>query len=80
MARKNKQSPAFEQSLEELETLVERMEEGELSLEESLQCFERGIQLTRSCQEALKHAEQKVQILLEKEGQAEIAPYEGEPE
>jgi exodeoxyribonuclease VII small subunit len=54
----------FEQSLEELEALVEQMEEGELSLEDSLKAFEQGIKLTRSCQQALKEAEQKVQLLL----------------
>ena len=54
----------FEQSLEELEGLLEQMEEGDLSLEESLKAFEKGITLTRSCQHALKEAEQKVQLLL----------------
>lgn len=54
----------FEQSLVELEALVEQMEEGELSLEDSLKAFEKGIKLTRSCQQALKEAEQKVQLLL----------------
>jgi len=53
----------------ELETLVERLERGDLPLEESLKAFERGVQLTRSCQSALKDAEQKVEILLKKAGQ-----------
>ena len=52
----------FEAALKELEGLVERMEKGELPLEESLQKFERGIELTRSCQKALQEAEQKVQV------------------
>lgn len=61
----------FEQSLKELEQLVEKMEQGDLSLEESLAHFERGIALTRACQQALQQAEQKVQILLtENAGQA----------
>lgn len=68
----------FEQALKELEQLVETMEQGELPLEEALKFFERGIQLARSCQGALKDAEQKVQILLEKSGQAEIAPFDDE--
>lgn len=55
----------FEQALEELETLVERMETGELSLDESLAAFERGIRLTRRCQQALESAEQRVQQLIE---------------
>lgn len=68
MARKKAQEPDFEQALEELEALVEKMEKGELSLEESLQSFERGIQLTRTCQKALTEAEQKVEKLLTPDG------------
>lgn len=59
----------FEKSLDELETLVERMEKGESSLEDSLKDFERGIELTRHCQKALTEAEQKVQILLKKDAE-----------
>ena len=55
--------PDLESALKELETLVKRMEEGESSLEDSLKDFERGIELTRQCQQALKTAEQKVQQL-----------------
>jgi len=68
----------FEQALNELEQLVERMEKGETSLEDSLKDFERGIELTRTCQKALKTAEQKVQILMEKGGTTEVAPFESE--
>lgn len=53
----------FEESLQRLEELVESMEEGELTLEESLKAFEQGIKLTRECQEALDKAEQKIEIL-----------------
>ena len=60
----------FEKSLDELEDLVERMEQGDNSLEDSLKDFERGIELTRNCQTALTEAEQKVQILLKKNGEA----------
>ncbi|MCK4586930.1 MAG: exodeoxyribonuclease VII small subunit [Gammaproteobacteria bacterium] len=60
----------FEQSLDELEGLVERMEQGDSSLEDSLKDFERGIELTRNCQASLAEAEQKVQILLQKNGEA----------
>jgi exodeoxyribonuclease VII small subunit len=56
----------FEQSLAELEAVVERLEHGELPLEDALRQFERGIELARSCQSALKQAEQKVEILLQK--------------
>jgi exodeoxyribonuclease VII small subunit len=61
----------FERSLTELEALVEKLEQGELSLDESLKCFERGVQLTRICQAALKQAEQKVEILLRRSGYPE---------
>lgn len=57
------QSPDFESALAELEALVQRMESGELSLEVSLKEFERGVQLTRVCQAALKAAEQRVKLL-----------------
>lgn len=79
MARK-KASLDFEQSLAELQTLVERLESGELSLEDSLGAFEQGIRLTRECQAALTQAEQKVQILLERDGELSEAPFEPEGE
>lgn len=58
----------FEESLAQLEELVEKMERGDLSLEESLRAFEQGIKLTRDCQAALKEAEQTVKLLLQKRG------------
>src|SRR2546430_5012278 len=58
----------FERALRELEALVEKMEAGNLSLEESLKYFERGIGLTRLCQKAIAEAEQKVKILLAADG------------
>ncbi|KAB7627826.1 exodeoxyribonuclease VII small subunit [Alkalilimnicola sp. S0819] len=66
----------FEKSLKELEALVERMEQGDLSLEDSLKSFERGIVLTRECQEALKEAEQKVQILVEQGTETRALPFD----
>lgn len=54
----------FEQSIEELDKLVSKLEDGELSLEESLAAFERGINLTKSCQQHLSEAEQKVSLLV----------------
>ena len=53
----------FEKSLGELEKLVEKMEAGDLTLEQSLEAFERGVKLTRACQEALRNAELKVKAL-----------------
>lgn len=66
----------FESALKELESLVARMEQGDLPLEESLACFERGIALTRTCQQSLKSAEQKIQMLVEKDGQTELQPFD----
>ncbi len=68
----------FEAAIKELESLVERMEQGDQSLEQSLKDFERGVELTRTCQKALKQAEQKVHLLLEQSGQAELTPFEDE--
>ena len=56
--------------MRDLEEIVERLEHGDLPLEESLAAFERGVMLTRSCQAALKEAEQKVEILLKKSRRA----------
>ncbi len=53
----------FEKSLQELEDIVSRMEKGELSLEDSLEHFERGIKLSRECRQALQNAEQKISVL-----------------
>jgi len=68
----------FERSMREIEALVEKMERGDLPLEESVKQFERGIQLTRACQKALAEAEQKVQILLGKEGKPQLEPFEAD--
>lgn len=65
----------FEQSLAELETIVDRMERGDLGLEESIRHFEKGISLTRACQKALAEAEQKVQILLQENGDEILADF-----
>ncbi len=74
VARKKTDSLDFEQALTELETLVEKMEQGDLSLEDSLKSFERGVELTRTCQKALAEAEQKVEQLLTPDG--EPSPFE----
>ena len=71
-----KKSYPFEQSLEKLEKLVEQMEEGDLTLEESLKTFEEGIRLTRECQQALSSAEQKVKLLIEENGQISASDFE----
>jgi len=61
---KDKKSVDFEQQLENLEALVESLESGDLSLEDSLKSFETGIKVARECQQALKTAEQKVELLM----------------
>lgn len=66
----------FESAIQELEALVERMEQGDQSLEQSLKDFEQGIALTRSCQKSLQETEQKIQQLIEKNGQDELVPFE----
>ena len=71
MAAKQQSEFNFEEALQELERLVSSMEEGELSLEDSMKAFEKGIKLTRECQTALQKAEQKVQILLNESGETQ---------
>ena len=71
-------TPDFERALAELEATVDRLEHGDLSLEDALKQFERGVALTRDCQSALKQAEQKVEILLQKSATA--APEAFEPD
>ena len=71
MTRQKQATPDFEAALAELETIVQRLEQGELSLEESLRQFERGVVLTRTCQKALRQAEQKIQVLA-KSGDGEL--------
>jgi exodeoxyribonuclease VII small subunit len=63
-----KKTPNFEKALSELEALVEEMEQGNLSLEEALQRFEKGIALSGECQQALQSAELKITQLIEKNG------------
>jgi exodeoxyribonuclease VII small subunit len=75
---KKKSEPSFEDSLQELEQIVSQLEQGDISLEESLKSFERGVNLTRTCQKALQEANQKVQILLEKNGTQTLEPFADE--
>jgi exodeoxyribonuclease VII small subunit len=67
----------FEKSLAELESLVQRLERGDVPLDEALRTFERGVALTRQCQARLQAAQQKVEILLKRSGQPEVQPFEG---
>ena len=64
----------FEKALEELEGIVEDLESGDLSLENSLKSFEKGIKLARQCQEQLSKAELQVQKLIEENGELKTTP------
>jgi exodeoxyribonuclease VII small subunit len=77
---KRKAAVNFESTLLELEQLVERMERGELTLEESLRQFEHGITLARACQLALQAAEQKVEMLTRNSAGETLSPLDVETE
>ena len=66
----------FEDAIAQLEELVDALEEGDLSLEESLKAFENGIKLTRECQLALEKAEQRIQILTQENELPEAEPFD----
>jgi len=72
--------PDFEQSLSELEALVQKLEQGDVPLEDALKTFERGVALTRQCQTALRTAQQKVEVLLSKNGEETVEPFDDEDE
>ncbi|MEM8982023.1 MAG: exodeoxyribonuclease VII small subunit [Pseudomonadota bacterium] len=75
--KKTATEPSLDESLAELEKLVETLEDGDLTLDEAMRQFEHGIELTRRCQAALAAAEQKVEILMQKAGgDAEIEPFD----
>ncbi len=67
--------PDFERSLSELETLVAKLEQGDVPLEEALKTFERGVALTRQCQTALRTAQQKVEVLLARNGEEALTRF-----
>ena len=75
-----KKSYPFEASIEKLEKLVEKMEDGDLTLEESLKVFEEGVKLTRKCQQALVDAEQIVRVLMEEGGEVTSTDFEVDDE
>ncbi len=66
----------FEHTLEKLEQLVDKMETGKLSLEETLDCFEKGVKLTAACQKTLKEAEQRISQITEKNGLLLETPFD----
>ena len=68
--------PVFEQALSELEALVEQLESGDLSLDQSLQQFKRGVELTRHCQGVLDQAQQVVEQLVDPNDEDSATPFE----
>ena len=76
MKQQSDELPDFEKALEELESLVEQMESGELNLDQSLKQFKRGVELTRHCQKVLDKAQQTVEQLLNVEDESSAAPFE----
>jgi exodeoxyribonuclease VII small subunit len=80
MAKKKIENLSFEESLSELETIVQNLEQGDMPLEDSMTLFERGLGLSQASQEKLKSAEQKIQILLEKNGEAKLVNFDNNAE
>ena len=77
MAKKNQEKKKFEQALEELEKVVERLESGELSLEQSLAAFEAGVKLVKLCNQKLTEVEKKIELLVkDKDGKLQLKPLE----
>jgi len=80
MPAKKNLTPDFETAMKELEQIVESMENDQLTLDESLKQFERGVELSRICQNSLKQAEQKVEQLVKKHGELVIEPFDTDQE
>ncbi len=76
MNEKSKQNSGFEEALSDLETLVEQLESGDLSLDESLKQFKRGVELTRHCQSILEQAQQTVEQLIVANDESSAVPFE----
>ena len=76
MAKKKLENMSFEESLHELDSIVQNLEQGDMNLEESMALFERGLNLSQLSQVKLQAAEQKVKILLEKNGNAQLTDFD----
>ena len=77
MARKDPSNKKFETALEELEQVVEQLESGELSLENALAAFEKGVGLAKICNQKLNEVEKKIEVLIkDKEGKLQLKPFE----
>lgn len=71
----DRDAPPFEEAMQRLEDIVEAMEQGELPLDTAMQQFEEGMQLVRLCTRRLNEVEQKIEQLIEREGQLEEQPF-----
>ena len=81
MARKESLTPSFEAALENLEQIVEQLESGELSLEDSLAAFEKGVGLVKQCNQKLNEVEKKIELLVkDKEGKLRLKSFEDLPD
>ncbi len=80
MASKKPENMTFEATIQELDTIVENLENGELALDDALKKFERGIALARAGQSKLNDAEQRVSILLSNDDEAPLSQFDAQPE
>lgn len=79
--KKDSRTPGFEESLRRLEGIVASLEEGDLSLEESLRLFEEGVHLTRSCTAKLDEAQRRIDVLTKGEkGELNLTPFAPTPD
>ncbi len=77
----NSKPKTFESSLEELERIVRELEQGELTLENSLELFEQGVRLSRECQERLNQAERRIEMLTrDNQGRPIVTAFEPQSE
>jgi exodeoxyribonuclease VII small subunit len=80
MAKKDSQELKFEEAIADLEQVVEQLESGDLSLEDSLAAFEKGVGLVRYCNQKLSQVEQKVELLVkDKQGQLQLKAFGNGP-
>ncbi|WP_448212085.1 exodeoxyribonuclease VII small subunit [Colwellia sp. MEBiC06753] len=76
MAKKKVENLSFEEAIAELDTIVQQLEQGELSLESSMEIFERGLKLSQLSQQKLQSAEQKIKMLVQQNGQQTLADFD----
>ena len=81
MAKEDRANKKFEVAMEELESVVEQLESGDLSLEDSLAAFEKGVTLVKYCKQKLNEVERRVEVLVkDKEGKFQFKPLDSLPD